>query len=59
MTKAATTKEIPGWVEALERRKAEKASKEKTFEELTSEERNLLLKKIAIQLKMIKESPDK
>ena len=65
-TTALTTKDIPGWTEEKAAKKAARARaaerhgalSTKTFEELTGQEKDLLLKAVAVQLGLIADSDD-
>lgn len=53
MAEARRTRQIPGWEKKTKDAQAVRSLVKKTFEELTTQEKELLLKNVAIRLGLI------
>ncbi len=53
MAEARRTKQLPGWKKKVEAAQEQRSLVKKTFEELTPEEKDLLLKNVALRLGLI------
>lgn len=53
MAEARRTKQLPGWEKKVKAAQEQRSLVKKTFEELTPEEKDLLLKNIALRLGLI------
>lgn len=58
MAEARRTKQLPGWAEKIEAAQEQRSLSQKTFEELTLEEKTQLLKFVALRLGLIAPSKE-